>query len=491
MAAPTNVNFIKYGISRSWKNMSFPQNKNEYSYKVLFLIKIYFWFRLFLIFHKIELVQFSILLLGQQGITVNLVINRSSNKNRKDKSHYDSRAWEVPLSYIISNNFALKLLIGTLVLQIKPCFIQTSKWNLFKNQRQYLKKKYISKKMSILKFYDKSIVRSTQLNTKNKVALFNSTINIFKKRDIINYLYFIKDKKKLYHNLIKKYYFTLSNTKVFKNSFLKKKFIKNFKRISKQSDVLSTLQSIKMRKFNNKNFNLKQRKIKYSTFLTTHKKKIKKLWSKYLLSTWFKKYLTKLFNYEFNIKLRYEYLLFNKNLEKENISHVIKTYNQSPTTISFNYKFRASLKLPQFEIRNIDDYIQYNIQLSKYKFFQKYQYSRIESIIYAAVKFRNVQLIVDFLAIKMLNEQKHDTVVEYVVAFLNLLITNSMAFNLNNYRIALIGRINNINRTRKAYFSAVKQKPNKSNFFSTLYFAEAKATASIGMFNIKIWFEYI
>lgn len=504
MAYPANVNLIRYGISRDWKRVSFPQSKKEYSYKVILLIKMYFWFRFFFIFHRIQLVQFGIKFIGDRPIIINLVINRSTFKKRKGESFFEKRL--LKLKYRQVNKPILKLLVATRVLSInsrllvntigfkmvnkyikKYSVTQIKDYTLFIIKKKKTYRLFVNKRSRILKLFLKynNKVKSNKTKTKSFRLKYS---NFYKKklRYKLNFVSVLKKKKpELFQDLKRK----------FKSIIGKRKRYGSFK----QFCLINTTNKLLIKKYSFKKgvglgAKAKYKKLKYQILqkqLVKKNKKINKIALRYVMVNLLKHSLSKLFFYNFVIKLRFDPLSFYKKLDTEDISEDTSLSNISPTKISANCQFKSINKLPKFEISNIYKYMQYYINLSKYNFLKKYQFSNIENVIYAAVKFRNLQLIIDMLSINLLGKWKHRPMFHQIVAQLNQIISSSFSSNLNNYRLALIGRVNNATRTRTIFFSSDnKKKPNKSNFSNQLYFAETRSTAPIGAFHIKIWFEY-
>jgi hypothetical protein len=87
MSYTTNINIIRNGLTKNWKQQDFPQKKMHYGYKSIFVIKIYFLLRLFLLYNKINLVQLKIDLFEDNIKSIFIVINRSFFKNRGRKRH--------------------------------------------------------------------------------------------------------------------------------------------------------------------------------------------------------------------------------------------------------------------------------------------------------------------------------------------------------------------------------------------------------------------
>lgn len=42
MSYTTNINLIRNGLTKNWKQQGFPQKKMYYGYKSVFIIKLYF-----------------------------------------------------------------------------------------------------------------------------------------------------------------------------------------------------------------------------------------------------------------------------------------------------------------------------------------------------------------------------------------------------------------------------------------------------------------
>jgi hypothetical protein len=66
--------------------------------------------------------------------------------------------------------------------------------------------------------------------------------------------------------------------------------------------------------------------------------------------------------------------------------------------------YNTKLILPKSIISNITEYSEFLGINNIYKFLNSYKFKRLENILVAAVKFKNIQILADLLAFKLINQ---------------------------------------------------------------------------------------
>jgi len=152
------------------------------------------------------------------------------------------------------------------------------------------------------------------------------------------------------------------------------------------------------------------------------------------------------------------------------------------------HPYSISLLLPKLVV---DGIYQYNnvaaLQQTFKSLKRKFKFKRLASTLFNAIKFRNLQSLADFLAIRV-SQGEHIKYFYKIRKYLAILELSGFSGSLLSYRIGLYGRIKNVARTTSLCFFAQQSrfKPTRSTFNSTIHFAETTSIASIGVFNIKI-----
>lgn len=476
MSYTTNINLIRNGLTKNWKQQDFPQRKIYYGYKSIFVIKLYFWLRLFLIYNKINLIQFSINLLEDNIKSISIVINRSFFKNRGRKRH-----WLFP-SFNKLNYAALLILYTNFPAKLKSVKkLNMNRQNIRNKIRGmscylYKQNRFIKFRLEFLKWY------ITFIKKKNLILLNNMTIfyRFIRKKDLFYKAYMggkINIKNRI-RRCIKigfngfKYIPIAKKNKRIKNFFKKLKLQNNKKNMDLKRKIL----------INNNNKHIKDY-LKENIF--------KKIFLINRLCTWIGHTLFKIFNILFIVKIRFEKLQFGRLKENEDSLETIIKHNTGLFKFANNLYYKK-LVLPKSEISNITEYSEFLWINNIHKFLNSYKFKRLENILIAAVKFKNIQILADLLAFKLIGQWNHKKIFLWISNQLNHILLNNLGGNLKTYRIGLYGRINNAPRARAMFFSSKNySKPNRGTFSSHIYYAESRTTAPIGAFHIRIWLEYI
>jgi hypothetical protein len=223
----------------------------------------------------------------------------------------------------------------------------------------------------------------------------------------------------------------------------------------------------------------------------SRKKKFKKIFRMNRICSWIGHTLFKIFNIYFIVKIRFEKLRLGRLKENEDSLETIIQHNPGLFKFASNLYY-TKLVLPKSEISNITEYSEFLWINNIHKFLNSYKFKRLENILVAAVKFKNIQILADLLAFKLIGQWNHKKIFLWISNQLNYILLNNLGGNLKTYRIGLYGRINNVPRARAMFFSSKNySKPNRGTFSNQIYYAESRATAPIGAFHIRIWLEYI
>jgi hypothetical protein len=496
MSYTTNINLIRNGLTKNWKQQDFPQKKMYYGYKSIFVIKLYFWLRLFLIYNKINLIQFSVNLLEDNFKSILIVINRSFFKNRGRKRH-----WLFP-RFSKLNHAALLILYSNIPEKLKLVKrFNMSHRNIGNKIRRTVS--YLYRQYRFIKFHIELLKRYIVFIKKKKLIILNNMMifsklisrkknwfsNVSKSKEW-NRMDIIRRRRNIGFKNFK--YIHIKNIIAKKNQWIKKS-LKKLKIQNKQKTVYlkkNILINIKKKK-NYIKRNVKRGNKRVKKYIYFKKKKFKKIFRMNRICAWLGHTLFTIFNIYFIVKIRFEKLRLSRLKENEDSLETIIKHNPGLFKFSNNLYF-TKLVLPKSEISNITEYSEFlwinNIQ----KFLNSYKFKRLENILIAAVKFRNIQILADLLAFKLIGQWNHKKIFLWISNQLNYILLNNLGGNLKTYRIGLYGRINNVPRARAMFFSSKNySKPNRGTFSNQIYYAESRATAPIGAFHIRIWLEYI
>jgi hypothetical protein len=471
MSYTTNINLIRNGFTKNWKQQDFPQKKMYYGYKSIFVIKLFFWLRLFLIYNKINLIQFSVNLLEDNVKSISIVINRSFFKNRGRKRH-----WLFP-SFSKLNHVAILILYANLSAKLKSVKKLNKNRHDIRNKRKMMN--YLSRQHRFIKFRIEFVKRYLTFIKKKNLILFNNTtiFSTFILKKIWFSKVYIKKKSDRMDIIRRRRKISFKNRYIhIKNIITKKnKQIKKSLRKLKKQDIKKNVY-FKMNILVNNNIK---------------KKKFKKIFRMNRICSWISQTLLRIFNIYFIVKIRFEKLRLGRLKENEDSLETIIKPNPGRFKFSNNLYY-TKLVLPKSEISNITEYSEFLWINNIHKFLNSYKFKRFENILVAAVKFKNVQILADILAFKLIGQWNHKKIFLWVSNQLNYILLNNLGGNLKTYRIGLYGRINNVPRARAMFFSSKNySKPNRGTFSNQIYYAESRATAPIGVFHIRIWLEYI
>jgi hypothetical protein len=337
---------------------------------------------------------------------------------------------------------------------------------VIKKYKFLLNKLSIKKKKSLILFYMNNIfLKKKKVHIKKNPIWFNNN-NL-----IGHYLNFIN----------------IKNNKVVSDKFYRVwNFIRlQFKLKIHNSPILNPIKQLKLRNY----FKIKSKKYKKKS-RKGKQKQLKKIISTNILKFILEKMISKLFGYDLYIKIRCEPLKFKKILEEESITVYRKYSNKTPNKL-ISYQSNNWIVLPKFLLNNIININEDAWNNKKFRYLENWRLRNLENIFVAIINFKNIQLLADLLISKLLNKKEHKRIFYFIADRLNDIIRTGLCKNLIMFRLALIGRINNISRTRTMYFSSIKKrKPKRNTFNRQINFAESRVTAPIGAFHIKLWFEY-
>jgi hypothetical protein len=457
MAYTTNVNLVRNGLIKNWEFKNFPQKKKIYNKQIIFIIKVYFWLRFFFLYYKIRLIQFHSNLLEGGIISCDLVINRSSFKNRNIKYTGAKKKFSKlnRTSFQVFNNYKNIIKISNLY--------KIKKKRISSRRKKYRKRDFVSKLFII------------QLNYTSK----NTNVDFINRLKTFLVLFYIKLKKFLSSQIPQSLYM---NKTWIRQKILNINKSKNIRIIKK---IFTKLKKYKI-------LNLKCIKALLYYPIKRIKKKLylNKAFSLIKIKIILEKEIYKFLLIRFNIRLRFESLIYPLTLETEDvlIRNNFSSYVLFKLTKNWYYK---SLQLPKFLFKDIEEYDDFFWKRNRRQSFRHFKFKRVEKILMAAMWYNNLQLLVDFLALKIGKSRYHTKCINELCKQLEQLHLQGST-PVFRYRIGLYGRVNNATRSRVMFFSSKNFKKLKRGTYTTkLYFAEARTTAKIGVFHIRIWLELL
>jgi hypothetical protein len=113
--------------------------------------------------------------------------------------------------------------------------------------------------------------------------------------------------------------------------------------------------------------------------------------------------LYNIFHIPFIVKTRFEQLTYSRVKEEEELFETHIKQNRGLFKFTNKIYFKK-LILPRSNISNITDYTELMRTNNIFKFLNSYRFKRLENILIAAVKFRNLQILADLLSLKLIGQ---------------------------------------------------------------------------------------